>query len=235
MALKELGMSGVSFDLFRTANGDDEEKQEDDDTKSNQTNTSKIEPVGTVSENDNEMSNAMNEKLRRLKAIMQKGGIEPVEGADDVLRSIAESKSLAEIPDPDAVLLGSDDVGKDESSLPKSSSDTFNEWLDEKNAGGGTLRKVAPPRPGSDADLKYAAKAAGIGKGEIKIVRDASGDAGFSYDSKTLKITKVNDRGSNAGIAIGKKIRSVDGVDVRDSNHYKKLAKSKNEFVLRLG
>ena len=105
----------------------------------------------------------------------------------------------------------------------------FNEWLDEKNA-----KSSAAPQPGSSADLRSAARRAGIGKGEITIVRDRNGDAGFHYDSKTLKITKINDRGRDAGIAIGKKIRSVDGVDVRDSNHYKRLAKGKNEFVLRL-
>ena len=112
----------------------------------------------------------------------------------------------------------------------------FNEWLDEKNAGekSSTGRQLPAPQAGSDADLRSKARRAGIGKGEIRVVRDKNGDAGFHYDSKTLKITKLNDRGRDAGIAIGKKIRSVDGVDVRDSTHYKTLAKGKNEFVLRL-
>ena len=120
MALKELGMSGVNFDLFRDE--DDDQDNVVANTTSNRQNTT-VKPVSGLSDDDyNSKKSEMDEKMRRLKKIMQKGGIEAVQGADDVLRSIAESKTLNEIPDPDKELPGSEDVGSDQ--LPTSSSDT---------------------------------------------------------------------------------------------------------------
>ena len=249
MAMKELGMSGVSFDLFQR--DDDEEKE--DHAVENTTNTT-AKPISGLDDDDKETSE-MDEKMRRLRKIMQKGGIDAVEGADDVLRSIAESKTLGEIPDPDAVLPGSEDVASDD--LPTSNSDTyvwvslrihsnthththnnnrFNEWLDEKNAGekSSTGRQLPAPQAGSDADLRSKARRAGIGKGEIRVVRDKNGDAGFHYDSKTLKITKLNDRDGCWNCDWEKDLDPWTVLMCVILVHYKKLAKGKNEFVLRL-
>ena len=118
MAMKELGMSGMSFDLFQR----DDEEEKENHAESNTTNNTTTKPISGLDDDDKETSE-MDEKMRRLRKIMQKGGIDAVEGADDVLRSIAESKTLGEIPDPDAVLPGSEDVGSDD--LPTSNSDTY--------------------------------------------------------------------------------------------------------------